>query len=91
MKEGVNARSGQVTLTAGGASVNMNPLSATNSRIFLSRASIGANAGDPIGLLSVENVIANTSFDIVALDPSDASVTIATDISVVNYFIIEAT
>lgn len=85
VKEGSNARMGQATLTAGTVTVSNTSVTA-NTRIFLTRADVGAST--EAGVLSVGTVTASTSFVINALDPIDASVATG-DISVINWMLVE--
>lgn len=86
--EGANARMGQDTLVGGTITVNNTSITA-NTRIFLSRDAAPAGAV-ATGNLCVQNVVVGTSFDISAVDPSDATALIATDTSTVNWLLIEA-
>jgi len=78
---------GSVTLAAGTATVATTSVTA-NSLILVWRQSIGATGAAAIGDISVGTIVAGVSFDINALDPTDATAVIATDVSVAGYMII---
>lgn len=85
--EGVNARMGQATLIAGSKIVNNNSVTA-NTRIFLTRSSINGSAA--VGMISAGTINAGASFVINALDPAAPAGLIAADVSIVNWFLVEA-
>jgi len=85
IKTGSNARIGQATLVSGTVTIS-NTSVTTNTRIFLTRAN--SNSSTAIGALTVGTVTANTSFIINSLSPS-ATVT-TTDVSIVNWMLIES-
>jgi hypothetical protein len=80
--EGADQRMGQVTLVAGSATFTISPTSdrplSANSRIFLSRATLGGAAGNL-------SYAINTGTGVVTITSSSG-----TDTSVINYLIIEA-
>lgn len=84
LKEGSNAKAGTSTLSSGTVTVSTTAVTA-NSRILLSRQSVGASSG--IGSLSVGTVTAGTSFVINSL--AAAGTVLVTDLSVVYWAIIE--
>lgn len=75
IEEGSNATMGQATLTAGAVTVTTNRVAA-NSRIFVSRQTLGGTAGH----LDIGTITAGTSFTIESSS--------GTDTSVVNWWII---
>ena len=85
--EGVNARMGQATLIAGSKVVANTSVAAT-TRIFLTRSSINGSAA--IGSLSAGTITPGVSFVINALDPAAPAGVIAADVSIVNWFLVEA-
>lgn len=66
--EGLNAKMGLATLVGGTVTVNTTAVTA-NSRVFHA-AQI---AGGTMGVVSVQNVIPGTSFDLISTDPGDTS------------------
>jgi hypothetical protein len=78
---------GSVTLVGGTATVSTTAVT-TNSLVMVWRQSIGATGAAPIGLISRGTIVNGTSFVINALDPSDATALIASDVSVCGYMII---
>jgi hypothetical protein len=87
VKEGVNARMGQATLIAGSKVVANTSVTAT-TRIFLTRSSINGSAA--IGMISARTITPGVSFVIDALDPAAPAGVIAADVSIVNWFLVEA-
>ena len=87
VKEGANARMGQATLIAGSKIVANTSVAAT-TRIFLTRSSINGSAA--IGSLSAGTITPGASFVINALDPAAPAGVIAADVSIVNWFLVEA-
>jgi len=85
--EGANATMGLATLIGGTITVATTAVSAT-SRIFISRQTAGAVPG-ALGSLIIENVVAATSFDISAVAPADGTTPVITDVSEVNWLIVE--
>ena len=85
--EGVNARMGQATLIAGSKVVANTSVAAT-TRIFLTRSSINGSAA--IGMISAGTITPGVSFVINALDPAAPAGLIAADVSIVNWFLVEA-
>lgn len=85
--EGANASLGQATLTGGTVTVSTTAVTA-NSRIFISRASIGATGAAATGNLVVGTVTAGTSFVINSVQAADATALQASDVSVINWLII---
>jgi len=85
--EGVNARMGQATLIAGSKIVNNTSVAAT-TRIFLTRSSINGSAA--LGSISAGTITPGGSFVINALDPAAPAGVIAADVSIVNWFLVEA-
>lgn len=88
IKEGANARMGQATLVGGTVSV-LNTSITANTRIFISRLNSGAVPG-ALGSLVIANVVVGTSFDIIAVSPADGTTPVATDVSEVNWLLVEA-
>lgn len=88
IKEGSNARMGQSTLVGGTVTVANTSVTA-NTRIFISRASVGATGAAATGNLVVGTVTPSTSFDINAVQAADATALQASDVSVVNWLLIE--
>lgn len=84
---GANASAGTATLAAGTATVLTTAVTAS-SLIFISRKSIGATGANPLGLLVVGTVTAGTSFVINAVTEADATSIVATDVSEVDWLII---
>lgn len=84
---GASASAGTATLAAGTATVLTTAVTA-NSLIFISRKSIGATGANPLGLLVVGTVTAGTSFVINAVTEADATSIVATDVSEVDWLII---
>lgn len=78
---------GTVTLVGGTATVNTTAVTAS-SLIVLWRQSLGATGANPIGLLTVGTIVANTSFEIHAATTASATTDVATDVSVVGWMII---
>lgn len=76
--------SGNVTLTAGEATVADATLTATDL-VFLSRTAV--NASSALGSLAA-TVTAGVSFDIDAEDPANPGTAIAGDVSTVNYMVV---
>lgn len=87
VKEGSNARMGQATLVAGTVTVSNTSVTA-NTRIFISRASPGGTPG-ALGTICVGTVTPSTSFVINSLDPTDGTTVVTTDVSDVNWFLVE--
>ena len=85
--EGVNARMGQATLIAGSKVVANTSVAAT-TRIFLTRSSINGSAA--IGSLSAGTITPGVSFVIDALNTAAPAGVIAADVSIVNWFLVEA-
>ena len=85
--EGVNARMGQATLIAGTIVVANTSVAAT-TRIFLTRSSINGSAA--IGMISAGTITPGVSFVINALNPAAPAGLIAADVSIVNWFLVEA-
>ena len=85
--EGVNARMGQATLIAGSRIVANTSVAAT-TRIFLTRSSINGSAA--VGMISAGTITPGVSFVINALDPAAPAGVIAADVSIVNWFLVEA-
>lgn len=88
VKEGTNARMGQSTLTNGTVTVSNTSVTA-NTRIFLSRQSIGTTGANPVGMLVVGTVSAATSFVINAVTTAVANTLVTTDQSIINWLLIE--
>ena len=77
------------TVTLVGGTITVSTTSVTGSSIiFLSRVSIGSTGANPLGLLTIGPIVIGASFDIVAADPASASTTVATDVSVVAWMIV---
>ena len=87
VKEGANARMGQATLIAGSKVVANTSVAAT-TRIFLTRSSINGSAA--IGSLSAGTITPGVSFVIDALNTAAPAGVIAADVSIVNWFLVEA-
>ena len=85
--EGVNARMGQATLIAGSRIVANTSVAAT-TRIFLTRSSRNGSAA--VGMISAGTITPGVSFVINALDPAAPAGVIAADVSIVNWFLVEA-
>jgi hypothetical protein len=86
LAEGTNARMGQETLVSGTLAVANTSVSAM-SRIFVTRASIGASTA--LGVL--EGVVSDgVGFTITAQDPTSPGDAVTGDASVVNWLLIEA-
>jgi hypothetical protein len=81
-KAGSNAKMGQVTLSAGAATVSTTAFKST-SKVFLSRDSF---SGFDCGQLSVGTKVNGTSFEILSLDATGGT---ADDSSVVNWVIFD--
>lgn len=90
IEEGSNARMGQSTLSGGTVTVANTSVTA-NTRIFLSRASIGATGAAATGNLVLGTVTPGVSFVINSVDLADATALETADVSVVNWHLIEAT
>lgn len=84
---GANASAGTATLASGTVTVNTSAVTA-NSLIFLSRKSIGSTGANPLGLLVVGTITAGASFVINAVTEADATSVVATDVSDVDWWII---
>lgn len=78
---------GSVTLVGGTVTVATTAVTA-NSLVSIWRQSPGATGAAALGLLSVGTIVPGVSFDINALDPTDSTALIATDVSVVGWMII---
>jgi len=84
---GADASAGSATLTAGTVTVSTSAVTA-DSLIYISRKSIGATGAAATGNLVVGTVTAGTSFVINSVDPADATSLQATDVSVIDWVII---
>ena len=84
---GSNASVGQSTLTAGTVTVSTTAVT-SNSLIFLTRGSIGSTGAAATGNLAVGTITNGTSFVINSLDPTDATALATTDVSDINWLII---
>lgn len=71
---------GTVTLVGGTATIATTAVTA-NSKIRYSRQSIGATGPAALGILSIANIVASTSFDIRAVQAADATALQASDVS----------
>ena len=78
---------GSVTLVNGTVTVATTAVT-TNSLVMVWRQTIGATGAAALGLISRGTIVNGVSFDINALDPSDATAVIASDVSVCGYMII---
>lgn len=78
---------GSATLTGGTVTISTTAVTAA-SLIQLSRQSIGATGANPIGMLSVGTITAGVSFVINAATTASATTLVGTDVSVVNWEII---
>lgn len=78
---------GQVTLIAGTITVTTTAVT-SSSIIILSRASVGSTGAAATGLISQGTIVNGTSFVINSLSLSNASNVVTTDVSVVNWMII---
>lgn len=85
--EGANATIGQATLAGGTVTVNTTAIGASG-RVFLSRASVGATGAAATGNLAVGVVTPGVSFVINAVQAADATALQASDVSVINWWII---
>lgn len=84
---GANASIGQATLVGGTVTVNTTAVTAS-SIIMISRASIGATGAAALGELTVGTVTAGASFVINAVQAADATALQASDVSVINWWIV---
>jgi hypothetical protein len=87
IKEGANARMGQATLVGGTIAVADTSVTA-NTRIFLSRDNTGGVPGALGDLVVVPNV--GVGFTINSTLRTDGTTLVVTDVSVVNWLLIEA-
>jgi hypothetical protein len=78
---------GKVTLVGGTVTVSTSAVT-SNSIIMLTRHSVGATGANPLGMLSVGNIINGTSFVINSLNSANALVLASTDLSNVSWMII---
>jgi len=78
---------GSVTLVGGTVTVATTAVTAS-SLIYLTRGSIGATGAAALGHLAVGTIVAGTSFVINALQAADATALQASDVSVINWFIV---
>lgn len=78
---------GTVTLSSGTATISTTAVTAS-SIIMLTRQSPGSTGANPLGMLSVGTIVANTSFVINALTTANSTTNVATDVSVVGWMII---
>ena len=78
---------GTVTLVGGTATISTTSVNA-NSKIVLSRQSIGATGAAALGILTVGTITANTSFDINSVQAADATALQASDVSVIFWMLI---
>lgn len=84
---GANASAGQNTLVAGTLTLNTTAITA-NSLVQLTRAGPGSTGAAALGSLTVGTITPGVSFVINALQVADSSAIQATDISVVNWAIV---
>lgn len=84
---GANASCGTATLVGGTIVVATTAVTA-NSKIFLTRGSVGATGAAALGELSVGAIVAATSFEINAWQQADATALQASDVSEINWLII---
>lgn len=89
IKSGSNARIGTATLVGGTVTVANTSVTA-NTRIFLTRASVGATGAAATGNLVVGTVTPATSFVINSVQATDATALQATDVSVINWMLVES-
>ena len=78
---------GSATLVSGTVTIATTAVTA-NSLIKLSRQSIGSTGANPLGMLTVGTITAGTSFIINAATTASATTTVTTDVSVVNWEIV---
>jgi hypothetical protein len=78
---------GTTTLIAGTVTITTTAIT-TNSIVILTRQTIGATGAAPIGIISRGTIVNGVSFEINALDPTDATAVIATDVSIIGWMII---
>lgn len=76
---GLNS-AGTVTLVGGTATIATTAVT-LNSKIRLTRQGIGATGAAALGILSIANIVASTSFDIRAVQAADATALQASDVS----------
>jgi len=78
---------GTVTLVGGTATISTTAITAA-SKVRLTRQSVGATGAAALGFLSIENIVATTSFDIRAVQAADATALQASDVSVIWWEIV---
>lgn len=86
LAEGANARIGTATLVGGTIAVANTSVTA-NTRVYICRTSAGAVPGALGSLIVTKN--AGVGFTIDAISPADGTSAVATDVSVVDWILVE--
>lgn len=78
---------GTVVLVGGTATISTTAVTAS-SIIRIYRQGIGATGAAALGILTIDNIVANTSFDINSVQAADATTLQASDVSVIAWEIV---
>lgn len=78
---------GTVTLVGGTATINTTAITAS-SKVRMTRQGVGSTGAAALGILTIANIVATTSFDIRAVQAADATALQASDVSVIWWEIV---
>lgn len=86
-----SAKAGTATLVGGVATVNTLVVLTASDRIFLSRRTSGGAAfGTPTVVISATGIAGVAAFTITSLTPADGTTTVATDVGVIDWHVINS-